>query len=418
MARRKKDQMPPKVRKRGKGYTYRYDITVIDEEGKATRKQKETPTYPTPEEAYKAGIIIESQLVQGKYLEEDKTLFNLWAPQMLAYHVKLKGLRLSTMDTYESLLRHPSVYFSGTRIKDITHGRYQDFLFWLKDERKLANSSVTSIHALLTALFKHAVKRGQIGASPCTGAILPKDKEVYENEDDFDEFEVPNFLEKDQLVEVIAAAKQMADIVDNPRDAFSWRQFTRVLIVLAYTGMRVGEIGALEPSKVDTHRLTIKINATLYDKRGLRDYKIGPPKTKESRRIIDISKRVADVIESQLKDLKSFRLLNGARYHNREFIFVMPTAHLPGYPLKPKKINDMLEESLLKAGYPAKLITAHGLRHTYTSLSAEAGVQLDDIRRQLGHASDKMTQRVYLHVTEARKKANVDKLDALLGGLL
>lgn len=413
MARRKKETLPPKVRKRGKGYTYRYDVFTINEEGKKDRKQKETPSYPTPEEAYKAGIIIEAQLVQGTYVDEDNTLFNLWAPQMLAYHAKIKDLRLSTVDTYESLLRHPSHYFAGKRIKDITHGHYQDFLFWLYEDKKMANSSITSIHAMLTALFKQAVKRGQLSSSPCTGAFIPKNKNK-----DFEEDEVPQYLEKNQLAAVIEVTKTKAEEADNPRDAFAWRQFTRVLYVMAHTGMRVGELGALEPFKIDFDKLTIRINATLYDKRGLRNYVIGPPKTPESKRIIDISKRVASVIQAQMKDLKSFKLLNGPKYHDREFVFVMPTAQLPGYPLKPRKVNEMLEESLIAAGFDGKLITAHGLRHTFTSLSAEAGVVLDDIRKQLGHANDEITKRVYLHVTEARRKANVDKLDNLIGDLL
>lgn len=413
MARRKKDDLPPNVRKRGKGYTYRYEIPIVKPDGTPSRKQTDTPQYPTPDEAYKAGILIEAKILQGTYIDEDKSLFTNWAPNMLTYHAKLKKLRFSTIDTYESLLNHAHIFFAGKRLKDITHGQYQDFLFWLQDERKLAVSSITSIHALLTAMFKHAVKREQIGKSPCTGATLPQPDE------ETDDVYVPNYLEKDQLAATIKATKDLAERAEHPRDAFAWRQFGRVLFVLAHTGMRIGELGALEPDKINTRQLTIKIAFTLYEKRGLRNYHTGPPKTKESKRTVDISRRVADVIEAQLKDLKSFRLLAGPKYHTkREFVFVMPTSHLPGYPLRQSKINDMLSIALEEAGLNPDLITAHGLRHTFVSLSAEAGVPLEDICRQIGHRSDKMTKRVYLHVTEARRKANVDKLDALLGDLI
>ncbi|MEC0090610.1 tyrosine-type recombinase/integrase [Paenibacillus macquariensis] len=111
----------------------------------------------------------------------------------------------------------------------------------------------------------------------------------------------------------------------------------------------------------------------------------------------------------------------GPKYHKnkdgRDFIFVMHTDQLPGYPLRPSTVNEMLVKVLEDVGLPSKYITAHGLRHTYTSLSAEANVTLDDISKQLGHTTDKMTKRVYLHVTEARRRANVDKLDALIGDL-
>ncbi|GGH27654.1 tyrosine-type recombinase/integrase [Paenibacillus segetis] len=78
----------------------------------------------------------------------------------------------------------------------------------------------------------------------------------------------------------------------------------------------------------------------------------------------------------------------------------------------------MLDKTLVEAKFPSKYITAHGLRHTYTSLSAEVGVPLDDIRKQLSHTKDDLTTRVYRHVTEARRRADVDKLDALIGDLL
>lgn len=407
-----RDKLPPKVRKRGKGYTYRYSIPIIKPDGTLGRKQIDTPQYPTPQEAYKAGVIIEAQILQGTYVDEDKTLFTVWAPNMLSYHAKLKNLRLSTIDTYESLLHHANHYFAGKKIKDITHGNYQDFLFWLQEERNLSVTSISIIHAMISALFKQAVKREQIASSPCTGATLPRSIETNDES-------VPNYLEKEQLAAIIKTAREKAEQAEHPRDAFAWRQFGRVLFVLAYTGMRVGELGALEPDKIDTHNLTIKIASTLYDKRGLKNYHIGPPKTKESRRTIDISKRVADVLEAQFKDLKVFRLLSGPKYHTkRDFVFVMPTSHLPGYPLRPSKINESISDVLEAAQLPNDLITAHGLRHTFTSLSAEAGVTLDDIRRQLGHSTDEMTKRVYLHVTEARRKANVDKLDALLSDFL
>ncbi|WP_438349899.1 tyrosine-type recombinase/integrase [Paenibacillus sp. FA6] len=420
MARRKKDVLPPNVRKRGKGYTYRYDIPIINEEGKKDRKQTDTPSYPTPEEAYKAGILIEAELAKGTFIDEDKTIFNLWAPQMLVYHIKLNKLSLNTIHSYNNLIKHPALYFNGQRIKDITTGQYQDFLIWMQTERKLAVKSIESIHGLMNALFRHAVQRGQIGSSPSVGATIPKE----EHEIDFDrdeEEEVPNFLEKVQLIAVIAAAKQRAEQAEFPRIAFAWRQFTRVLLIMAHTGVRVGELSVLEPRKFDKDKLKIKISATLYDKDGLGRYQIGPPKNKTSKRAIDISARIATVVDAQIKDLKSFRFMVGPKYHvnkdGRDFIFVMHTDQLPGYPLRPATVNEMLVKVLEDVGLPGKYITIHGLRHTYTSLSAEANVTLEDIIKQLGHSTDKVTKRVYLHVTEARRKANVDKLDALIGDI-
>ena len=55
----------------------------------------------------------------------------------------------------------------------------------------------------------------------------------------------------------------------------------------------------------------------------------------------------------------------------------------------------------------------HSLRHTYTSLMAEAGVPIETISRQLGHADSKVTRDIYMHVTERIKQADNERLEAV-----
>ncbi|MDQ0926451.1 integrase [Bacillus atrophaeus] len=51
-----------------------------------------------------------------------------------------------------------------------------------------------------------------------------------------------------------------------------------------------------------------------------------------------------------------------------------------------------------------KRLTPPSLRHTHTSLLAEAGVVLLQIMDHLGHTEDETTTQVYLHITKDRKK--------------
>jgi integrase len=59
-------------------------------------------------------------------------------------------------------------------------------------------------------------------------------------------------------------------------------------------------------------------------------------------------------------------------------------------------------------------LTPRSLRHTHTSLLAEAGVGLEEIMERLGHTDDDTTKRVYLHVTKDMKKAAAHKFDELM----
>ena len=62
-------------------------------------------------------------------------------------------------------------------------------------------------------------------------------------------------------------------------------------------------------------------------------------------------------------------------------------------------------------------LTPHSLRHTHTSLLAEAGVALEQIMDRLGHSDDQITKNVYLHVTKEMKKVASQKFSKLMRSL-
>lgn len=49
-------------------------------------------------------------------------------------------------------------------------------------------------------------------------------------------------------------------------------------------------------------------------------------------------------------------------------------------------------------------LTPHSLRHTHTSLLAEAGVALEQIMERLGHSGNQITKNIYLHIMKEMKK--------------
>jgi integrase len=72
---------------------------------------------------------------------------------------------------------------------------------------------------------------------------------------------------------------------------------------------------------------------------------------------------------------------------------------------------------LLKLAGLNAALTPHSLRHTHTSLLAEAGVPLQEIMDRLGHKDDTTTKQVYLHVTKTRKKEASQKFGELMRNL-
>ena len=69
---------------------------------------------------------------------------------------------------------------------------------------------------------------------------------------------------------------------------------------------------------------------------------------------------------------------------------------------------------LLKIANLNTNLTPHSLRHTHTSLMAEAEVSLEQIMHRLGHSNDSITRNIYLHITKPRKKENSQKFVDLM----
>jgi|SRR5690554_6477039 len=103
------------------------------------------------------------------------------------------------------------------------------------------------------------------------------------------------------------------------------------------------------------------------------------------------------------------------KYYDKDFVFAKMERN-PGYPEMLKTIKNRMTRLLKLAGLNEEL-TPHSLRHTHTSLLAEAGVNLETIMERLGHKDDETTRHVYLHVTKSQKKEASQKFAELMRSL-
>jgi integrase len=105
----------------------------------------------------------------------------------------------------------------------------------------------------------------------------------------------------------------------------------------------------------------------------------------------------------------------GDSYNNKGFIFTNVQRY-HGYPILTKLVENRMTRLLKKVHFNPKL-SPHSLRHTHTSLLAEAKVDIEDIKDRLGHFDDDVTRKIYLHVTDPVKREASDKFDNLMGSL-
>ncbi len=382
------------IRERNGRYSYRYSI---EDPETGDRVQKETPGFKTFEEAKAEGIRIEASLLDNNYIEPSKItmsqMIDIWFESY-----KAGPNRGNTYLTRISAIKRAKKLFGGRRVIKFTVDMYQKALNDVRDGGFSA-STINNLQTVVSLTLKKAMIMGIIKQNVAELVTLPKQRDLTVEELEKEE-EIPKYFEKEELKLFLNAGKA--------KDL----QFGRLFFVLAYAGLRIGEILALKISDVDMTNKRISITKTLHVKKGIEEYEIGPPKNKPSRRKVDVSARVIAVFQEQLFWRKEYKIKNLPWFYEGDFIF-FNIKQTPGYPLREAAALAWMNELLNELGF-SKELTPHSLRHTYTTLMAEAGVDLLEIQRLLGHKNDSITRRVYLHVTESRKRAAVEKLDALM----
>ena len=85
-----------------------------------------------------------------------------------------------------------------------------------------------------------------------------------------------------------------------------------------------------------------------------------------------------------------------------------------GHSYRPNYISELFTKFLKENGLPK--IVLHELRHTFASISNEAGVQEFNIGKALGHANVGTTKKIYTHLFDQEHTAAVDAVANLIDG--
>lgn len=155
--------------------------------------------------------------------------------------------------------------------------------------------------------------------------------------------------------------------------------FSNYLKIAFFTGMRVGEILALKWENIDLKNSIIKVDGTI----GLKG-EIGTPKTKSSKREVD----VLPLLKQALEEMEAQK--------QGKFIFVGDLINL-GH-----KIRLLWAKLLKEAGFEYRKL--YITRHTFASIMLNAGEEPLWVSSQLGHKNLAITYAVYTKYMKNQKK--------------
>lgn len=382
-----------------KGKTWYFTVTA-GKDGKGNKNRINGGGYRLKKDAIAAAAVVESEYAKGTFVKEQDIIFSDFANEWVErykHQVKPPTVRIRKNE-----INRLNEYFAARMLRSISKKEYQNCLYDMFNKKGYSESTVSGTHGTARMIFRNAVELDVIKADPTEFAKPPRKIETLEEIEKKDE--IPKYLEKEDLATFLRIA----------HDGGLYQDYA-IFLLLAYTGIRVGELCALKWSDILFEESLISITKTYYNPtNNLRKYELGLPKTKSSRRNVHVSAKVLKELELHRARQRKEEMKNKNVWHKEDFVFTADK--YPGYPAYVKLIDIRMDRLLRISGLPTEL-TPHSLRHTHTSLLAEAGVGLEEIMERLGHVDDDTTRKVYLHVTKEMKKEAAHKFDALMDGL-
>jgi len=366
------------------GYTWMFKIDIGIDPITGKRKQTTRRGFATRQEAVEAYTKLKNQLYKGVQFSTKDVLFADLADEWLRSYEKT--VKVSTVLNRKKNLKHLNHFLGSLKINKIKRNTYQNVLNTLH-EKGYAHNTLTSIQAVANMIFKYALELDLIHQNPASLAKMPKKQKTIEDIENTGE-EV-KFLEKDELLEFLQAAKNHGLYLD-------YQMFS----LLAYTGMRSGELLALKWSDINFEESTISITKTLYNPRNMiGEHELLTPKTESSIRVLSMDPFLKKILQKHKVEQTKIKLLTGKDYRDENFVIAKPS----GNPELPQTIGYRMIR-LLKKTSLNKIVTPHSLRHTTTSLLIEAGVGVKEIQEILGHSNIQTTMNIYAHMTNSMKE--------------
>jgi integrase len=177
------------------------------------------------------------------------------------------------------------------------------------------------------------------------------------------------------------------------------------IAVAALTGLRRGELLALQWQHIDLDKATLFVAASLEHSRAAsRRIRFKGPKSKTSRRVIPLAPECVMLLRSHKEGQEKERDLAGDAHVDNDLVF--PNAD--GTPWPPDTFTTQFSQLAKSVGMRG--FRFHDLRHAFASLTLGDGVSIKEVQTLLGHSSPVVTLSVYARSIEGLGRQAVNEL--------
>ena len=317
---------------------------------------------------------IEAQLALKKVVTEKNTdiTIDLLYNQYIDRHCAL-NCKTSTIDLYKSYYNKHLSRYSNIMAKDITKRHIENIVLDLK-KLEISNKTINGIITFFQAILNYAVDNEYISSNPILRyKKLPQTKKSI------------NFLDETQIKVFLQEARKT--------------KYYPFFATAIYTGMRRGELFALEWSDIDFKNNKIKVNKQIY--RGITQT------TKTSKeRFIDMCDALKNILIEHKKNTKILtKYVFYNKYGNPIHPYIMEDDYF--HPII-KRCNEILdaENQIINFRF-------HDLRHSFATYLLSKNVPVKYIQEQLGHSNARMTLDTYASVLPSVKLDAISHLNSI-----
>lgn len=328
----------------------------------------------------------------NSFIEKNDTTISMLGKQIIDNKFNANVIKEATYGRALGTFEHiKNSTIADVKIQDVTIYELQEFI---NSKKNYANSYIDKIFEMLGSIFKEAIKKNIILKNPLISVIKPKSNK------------------QDKEIEAFTLEEQKA-FTNNLKD----EQYKNIFLLALHSGMRIGEILALNPNNIDFKNNLINIDNTLTKTQKGKVIIGDTTKTYNSARQIPIT----SILKPILKDSIDNYIPN-----KNNLLF----CHLNENIIAPSTINSQFKRICKNAGIHITIVrvkhgkdksgndkyvncktstaNVHMLRHTYATRCIEANVPAPVLQKLLGHKDIQTTINTY---TSIFNKFKTDALD-------
>ena len=333
---------------------------------------------------------LERQLTYEINIKCEKPARKMSVQQLFDEYISIKEARETTIEKN----RHNYKYYiqptmAKKRIDKLNFVQLQEWKSSLQNKGLALNTKKQAFNDF-RALLNYAVKAEYLPYNPITKVGNFKDTSIIAKE--------MNIYTTQEFTKFIGTAKKLAEEKQTNQMELSEWNFYVFFNLAFFTGLRKGEIHALKWSDVDGDYLSVK--RSISQRLSTGDIET-PPKNKSSIRTIQMPAPLIKILheqkerQQQLGDFSDdFRIVSAGRC------------------LRNTSIQRRNEKYATLSGLD--VIRIHDFRHSHASVLVNAGINIKEISKRLGHARVEETWNTYSHMYPREEERAIEVFNSLL----